>query len=49
MGSVGVSRASAGRDIAGQIVLRALNLALGVGVTLVLVRTLGTTGFGRWP
>src|SRR6476619_4134282 len=48
MGSVGVTRASAGRDIAGQMVLRALNLALGVGVTLLLVRTLGTTGFGRW-
>jgi O-antigen/teichoic acid export membrane protein len=42
------SRASAGRDIAGQIVLRALNLAMGVGVTLLLVRTLGTDGFGRW-
>jgi O-antigen/teichoic acid export membrane protein len=42
------SRASAGRDIAGQILLRALNLALGVGVTLLLVRVLGTDGFGRW-
>jgi O-antigen/teichoic acid export membrane protein len=42
------SRARAGRDIAGQMVLRALNLALGVGVTLLLVRTLGTDGFGRW-
>jgi O-antigen/teichoic acid export membrane protein len=42
------TRAVAGRDIAGQMVLRALNLALGVGVTLLLVRTLGTTGFGRW-
>jgi O-antigen/teichoic acid export membrane protein len=42
------SRASAGRDIAGQVVLRVLNLALGVGVTLLLVRTLGTEGFGRW-
>jgi O-antigen/teichoic acid export membrane protein len=42
------TRAVAGRDIAGQIVLRALNLALGIGVTLLLVRTLGTTGFGRW-
>ena len=30
------------------MVLRALNLALGVGVTLLLVRTLGTEGFGRW-
>ena len=42
------SRARAGRDIAGQILLRALNLALGVGVTLLLVRVLGTDGFGRW-
>jgi O-antigen/teichoic acid export membrane protein len=42
------SRATAGRDIAGQIVLRTLNLALGVGVTLLLVRALGTDGFGRW-
>jgi O-antigen/teichoic acid export membrane protein len=42
------TRAVAGRDIAGQIVLRTLNLVLGIGVTLLLVRTLGTTGFGRW-
>jgi O-antigen/teichoic acid export membrane protein len=42
------TRAVAGRDIAGQIVLRALNLVLGIGVTLLLVRTLGTAGFGRW-
>jgi polysaccharide transporter, PST family len=42
------SRAVAGRDIAGQILLRALNLILGIGVTLLLVRTLGTAGFGRW-
>jgi O-antigen/teichoic acid export membrane protein len=42
------TRASAGRDIAGQVLLRALNLALGVGVTLLLVRTLGADGFGRW-
>jgi O-antigen/teichoic acid export membrane protein len=47
-GGAAASRASAGRDIVGQIVLRALNLALGVGVTLLLVRTLGTEGFGRW-
>jgi len=47
-GGAAASRASAGRDIAGQVVLRALNLALGVGVTLLLVRTLGTEGFGRW-
>jgi O-antigen/teichoic acid export membrane protein len=42
------SRATAGRDIAGQMILRTLNLALGVGVTLLLVRALGTDGFGRW-
>ncbi len=42
------TRASAGRDIAGQMLLRVLNLTLGVGVTLLLVRTLGTDGFGRW-
>jgi O-antigen/teichoic acid export membrane protein len=42
------SRATAGRDIVGQIVLRMLNLALGVGVTLLVVRVLGTDGFGRW-
>jgi len=42
------SRARAGRDIAGQVVLRAVNLALGIGVTLLLVRALGTDGFGRW-
>lgn len=42
------SRARAGRDIAGQVVLRAVNLVLGIGVTLLLVRALGTDGFGRW-
>ena len=47
-GARAASRATAGRDIAGQMVLRALNLALGVGVTLLLVRALGTDGFGRW-
>jgi O-antigen/teichoic acid export membrane protein len=45
---VAASRATAGRDIVGQIVLRTLNLALGVGVTLLLVRALGADGFGRW-
>jgi O-antigen/teichoic acid export membrane protein len=43
-----VSRARAGRDIAGQVVLRAANLALGVGVTVVVVRTLGDRSFGQW-
>jgi O-antigen/teichoic acid export membrane protein len=43
-----VSRARAGRDIAGQVVLRAANLLLGIGVTVVVVRTLGDRGFGQW-
>jgi O-antigen/teichoic acid export membrane protein len=43
-----VSRARAGRDIAGQTVLRVANLALGVGVTVVVVRTLGDSAFGQW-
>jgi O-antigen/teichoic acid export membrane protein len=43
-----VSRARAGRDIAGQTMLRVANLALGVGVTVVVVRTLGDRAFGQW-
>jgi O-antigen/teichoic acid export membrane protein len=35
-------------DIAVQVLGRVLNLALGVGVTLVIVRTLGAHGFGAW-
>src|SRR5208282_4741924 len=35
-------------DIAVQIVARAVNLALGVVVTLVIVRSLGPHGFGVW-
>jgi len=35
-------------DILGQLVLRVINLGLGVFVTLVLVRTLGARGFGQW-
>jgi O-antigen/teichoic acid export membrane protein len=31
-----------------QIVLRATNIVLGVGVTLLLVRSLGDEGFGQW-
>jgi O-antigen/teichoic acid export membrane protein len=42
------TRARAGRDVALQIVLRATNIALGVGVTLLLVRSLGDEGFGQW-
>jgi O-antigen/teichoic acid export membrane protein len=36
------------RDVAIQILARILNLALGVVVTLVLVRGLGAPGFGTW-
>ena len=43
-----VSRARAGRDIAGQVLLRGLNIALGVAVTVLVVRTLGDRGFGQW-
>jgi O-antigen/teichoic acid export membrane protein len=43
-----VSRAHAGRDVIAQMVLRAANLVLGLAVTLVLVRTLGSDGFGQW-
>jgi O-antigen/teichoic acid export membrane protein len=48
--AVGVpgTRARAGRDVSLQIVLRATNVALGVGVTLLLVRGLGDEGFGQW-
>ncbi len=43
---VGARRATA--DIAVQIVARILNLALGVVVTLILVRGLGSRSFGVW-
>jgi O-antigen/teichoic acid export membrane protein len=35
-------------DILGQLVLRVINLGLGVFVTLVLARALGARGFGQW-
>jgi O-antigen/teichoic acid export membrane protein len=35
-------------DIVAQLVLRVVNLALGVFVTLVLARALGARGFGQW-
>jgi O-antigen/teichoic acid export membrane protein len=38
----------AARDILMQIVVRILNLALGVVVTALVVRALGSTGFGQW-
>jgi O-antigen/teichoic acid export membrane protein len=43
---IGARRASA--DIAVQIIGRIGNLALGVVVTLVIVRQLGAHGFGQW-
>jgi O-antigen/teichoic acid export membrane protein len=43
-----VTRAHAGRDVVAQMVLRGANLVLGLAVTLVLVRTLGSDGFGQW-
>jgi O-antigen/teichoic acid export membrane protein len=43
-----VSPRRATADVAVQIVGQTLNLALGVFVTLVIVRSLGTTGFGEW-
>jgi O-antigen/teichoic acid export membrane protein len=36
------------RDIGGQLVLRVLNVALGLVVTVVLARSLGSSGFGEW-
>jgi O-antigen/teichoic acid export membrane protein len=42
------TRQRAASDIAMQVSVRVLNLALGVFVTALLVRTLGTTGYGEW-
>jgi O-antigen/teichoic acid export membrane protein len=39
---------TAGPDVLLQIAGRAVNLALGVLVTVVIVRTLGDRGFGQW-
>ncbi|HEX6688183.1 MAG TPA: flippase [Solirubrobacterales bacterium] len=41
-------RHHAGRDVAIQIAIRALNLALGVVVTALVARALGDAGFGQW-
>lgn len=43
-----VGRRRAALDIAVQVVARVANLALGVGVTVVLVHALGDDGFGQW-
>ncbi len=42
------TRQRAASDIAMQVTVRVLNLALGVFVTALLVRTLGTVGYGEW-
>jgi O-antigen/teichoic acid export membrane protein len=42
------SRGQAGRDVAIQVGARVLNLAIGVGVTVLLARALGEEGFGEW-
>jgi O-antigen/teichoic acid export membrane protein len=47
MSATAVGRRAA-LDVLGQIVGRALNLVLGVAVTLILVRSLGDRGFGEW-
>ena len=46
LGDVGAGRAS--RDILGQLVARGANIALGLVVTVLLVRTLDDRGFGQW-
>ena len=45
---VSVSGRRASADIAGQLVGRVLNVALGIVVTVLLVRGLGDDGFGKW-
>lgn len=42
------TRQRAARDIAMQVVVRIVNLGLGVVVTAIVVRTLGASGYGQW-
>ncbi|HLI32023.1 MAG TPA: flippase [Solirubrobacteraceae bacterium] len=42
------TRQRAARDIVLQVAVRSLNLALGVLVTALVVRTLGSTRYGQW-
>jgi O-antigen/teichoic acid export membrane protein len=42
------TRQRAARDVLMQVVVRVLNLALGVVVTALIARTLGTVGYGQW-
>lgn len=43
-----VGRRRLAGDVAVQVVARVLNLALGVVVTVILSRSLGSVGFGQW-
>jgi O-antigen/teichoic acid export membrane protein len=43
-----VTRQRAASDILMQVIVRVANLALGALVTALLVRTLGTVGYGQW-
>jgi len=42
------TRQRAAKDIFMQVVVRVLNLAVGVVVTAIVVRTLGKSGYGEW-
>jgi O-antigen/teichoic acid export membrane protein len=42
------TRQRAAKDILMQVVVRVLNLAVGVVVTAIVVRTLGKAGYGQW-
>jgi O-antigen/teichoic acid export membrane protein len=42
------TRQRAASDILMQVVVRIVNLAIGVGVTVLVVRTLGEAGYGQW-
>jgi len=44
----GPDAATAGRDATLQVIARAVNLGLGVLVTAMIARTLGTEGYGEW-
>ena len=46
--TAGATREHAFRDVVVQVGTRVLNLALGIVVTAVLVRTLGAGGYGQW-
>ena len=42
------TRQRAASDILMQVVVRVLNLGVGVVVTAIVVRTLGQAGYGQW-